>query len=241
MKNPKLKIPSPPRLVVHGGAGCGKSRLIEVMSQWAEYILRTNNNKDPSHPFVLRTAPTGSAAHNIDGLTFHSAFNFPFGNSFSNLGDNQRKVMRNSLQNLTLLIVDEMSMVKSDLLYQLHNRLWENTQNSDFFGGISVVLCGDLMQLRPIQANWIFDDPRGADFKQSHDIQPLWELFKPIELRFNHRQGNDKTYADLLNRVRCGNFTKSDIEVLKSRVTDTYPSDAVYVFGKRKFGIKGET
>ena len=232
--NPKLRRPCPPLLIVHGGAGCGKSKLVHDMSQWAEHILRTNNNKDPSRPFVVRTAPTGTAAYNIDGLTFHSAFGFPFGNTFNNLGDRQRELMRASLQNLTLLIIDEMSMVKSDLLYQLHLRLCEIKQNTSYFGGVGVVLCGDLMQLRPIKANWIFDEPRGEDFKESHQVQSLWDLFKTVELRHNHRQGSDRKYADLLNRVRVGKMTKADLNLLRSRVTDKFPSNGVYIFGKRK-------
>ena len=234
MGNPKLKRPSPPRLIVHGGAGCGKSKLVQDMSQWAEHILRTNDNKDPSRPFVVRAAPTGTAAYNIDGLTFHSAFNFPFGNSFINLGDAQRKLMQDSLQNLTLLIIDEMSMVKSDLIYQLHLRLCEIKQNSSHFGGVAVVLCGDLMQLRPIKANWIFDEPRGEDFKDSYELQSLWELFKPVELKHNHRQGNDRIYADLLNRVRVGKMTRADLNILRSRLTKKFPPNAVYIFGKRR-------
>ena len=76
-KNPK---PRPPLLKVHGGAGCGKSKLINDIAQWSEYWLRTSSDRHPDHPYVVKVAPTGKAASLIGGLTLHSAFNFNFGN-----------------------------------------------------------------------------------------------------------------------------------------------------------------
>lgn len=117
--------PRPPLLKLHGGAGCGKSKLIHDISEWAEYLLRTISDRHPDHPYVVKVAPTGKAASLIGGLTLHSAFNFSFGNEFSSLSDSTREAMRSTLSELTILIVDEMSMLKSDMLYQLHLRLQE--------------------------------------------------------------------------------------------------------------------
>ena len=115
--------PKPPLLKVHGGAGCGKSKLIHVISEWAEYCLRTSSDRHPDHPYVVKVAPTGKAASLIGGLTLHSAFNFSFGNEYSSLSDSMREAMRSTLSELTILIVDEMSMLKSDMLYHIHLRL----------------------------------------------------------------------------------------------------------------------
>ncbi len=142
--------------------------------------------------------------------------------------------MRNDLSQLQVVIIDEMSMVKSDLLYQLHKRLQEIKQNNDDFGGISVLLFGDLMQLQPVRANWIFEAPKDPKFSRSHAIRSLWSLFVPVELKENHRQGNDAHYAQLLNRVRFGKHTEQDIATLKSRLNIEPQTNALYVFGTRK-------
>merc|ERR1711894_651827 len=79
MKTTKRKNPhpTPPLLLVHGGAGTGKSHLINVMSQALERVLRKGGD-DPNNPYILRTAFTGSAAKLINGQTIHSVFNFAF-------------------------------------------------------------------------------------------------------------------------------------------------------------------
>ena len=82
-------------------------------------------------------------------------------------------------------------------------------------------------------ANWIFDSPQNRQFRASHAIKSLWEQFQAIELKTNHRQGEDKAYGDLLNRVRVGAQTDEDLELLKSRLTDKFPNEALYVYGKR--------
>ena len=79
----------PPLLIVQGGAGAGKSRLIKTMAQWFEKELRQSGD-DPAKPYILITAFTGTAAANVDGMTLHSAFNFNFGNEFLSLGDKAR-------------------------------------------------------------------------------------------------------------------------------------------------------
>ena len=232
--NPVNKMPKPANIVMHGGAGTGKSKVIDDISSWSEFWLRVDINRDPSHPQVIKVAPTGRAAKVIKGLTIHSAFGMNFGNKHMSLGDTIRDIRRTQLTHLRIVIIDEMSMVKADMLYQLDLRLQEVMQSDEVFGGVSVLLSGDLMQLKPVQAKWIFEEPAGKDFKIFHSSNPLWEQFQAIELVQNHRQGEDKIYADILNRMRVGENTEEDFRVLSSRVNSEDPADAWFFFGWRK-------
>ena len=232
IENPKVPFPKPPLLKVHGGAGTGKSKVINDVSTWAEFWQRYEGNRDPSHPHVVKCAPTGKAALVIEGLTIHKAFGFCFGDTHYAMSDERRKDVRAQLSELKIVVLDEMSMIKSDQLYQLHMRLVEITQNEENFGGISVLLCGDLMQLKPI-GKWIFDQPKSSEYWDFHAISPLWDAFEPHELITNHRQGDDKAYAELLNRLRVGLHTEEDIRLLKSRVVAKEPDDAIVVYGHR--------
>ena len=225
--------PKPPLLKLHGGAGSGKSKLINDISSWTEYWMSVYNDKDPDCPSVVKAAFTGKASGNIKGATLHSAFRLPFGNSHFAMPDNLRQTLWKQLANLTLVIIDEMSMVKADMLYQLSLRLQEITQCNNDFGGVSVALCGDLMQLQPVFARWIFDEPASPEFAASYDLHSLWDQFQAIELLKNHRQGNDKDFGDLLNRLRVGEQTEEDIKILKKRITKKFPDDAFFIYGKR--------
>ena len=247
--------PIPPLIKVHGGAGCGKSFLINRITEVFEYWYAFGN-REPDKPTVLKLAPTGKSAKVIGGHTLHTGLGIGFGNSHFSLSDERREAIRNQLSDLKLVIIDEMSMVKSDILYQLFLRLQEIKQSKMDFGGVAVLLFGDLLQLKPIKAKWIFESPRGTAFKLSHSIQSLWELFEPYELTFNHRQGEDKEYGNLLNRLRwLPPFTKEekkkfkylsaeertkrdhrlseeDKQLLASRLTNEKPENAIYIFGK---------
>ena len=71
--------------VIQGGAGCGKSKLINDISSHAHKILMTDDNRNIEHPLVIKLAPTGKAASIIGGLTYHSAFDLKFGNEHTQL------------------------------------------------------------------------------------------------------------------------------------------------------------
>ena len=149
--------------------------------------------------------------------TITSAFNLPFGNELKSLGDKVRDNKRTVLQNLCFIIIDEFSMVKSDMLYQIDFRLREIMQKNLPFGGVSVILEGDILQLPPVMANFIFEKPRAIQSETLYTFSPLWERFEVIFLTHNHRQAEDKAYADLLNRVRCGEVSDNDLQLLSSR------------------------
>ena len=106
-------------LFLLGGAGTGKSTVIAVLTEWLERILRKSGD-DPNHPYIVKTCFTGAAASIISGQTLHSAFKFPFGNwneSYSNQEKDKRRTM---LQNLRVVIIDEISMVKSGSLFKYY-------------------------------------------------------------------------------------------------------------------------
>ena len=212
---------APPLMVIHGGAGTGKSTLINNISLWVQKLL-TKAGDDTDCPYLLRLAPTGMAASNIEGQTLHTALKFKFGNKYESLSDKTRDALRDSCQNVQVIIIDEFSMMKSDQLYHLHLRLQEIKQNDKVFGGVSVLLLGDLMQLKPIYGDYIFQPPRNKNLRDVHVIFQLWEHFDVYVLEQNHRQGEDKVYAEVLNRIRFkgkeDDMSEEDMALLKSRI-----------------------
>ena len=112
----------PPLMIVQGGAGTGKTRLIDVLTQQVERIMRKPGD-NPSHPYILKLAYTGTAAANIKGQTLHSAFSFNFGNTYLSLNDKARDEKRTILQNLIYLVIDEYSFIDADMLHKLDLRM----------------------------------------------------------------------------------------------------------------------
>ena len=135
------RIIEAPLLIVHGGAGTGKSMLINVVSLWVQKLLTTSGD-DPCSPYLIRAAPTGMAASNIDGQTLHTAFKFKFGNDFHSLSDKNRDVLRDQFKNVEVIVIDEFSMMKSCQLYHLHLRLCDLKQNDRVMGGLCIILFG---------------------------------------------------------------------------------------------------
>ena len=232
-KSRKFSPPVPPLLAIQGGAGSGKSHMIDLLAQWIEFTLRSSGDH-PNHPFVIKCAFAGTAAAKIGGQTITSAFNIGFGNKFQSLPDKTRDLKRGLLSNLSMLIIDEYSMVKSDMLYQLDLRLKELKQQPDIpFGNVSVFLVGDLLQLSPVKGRYLFQSPVNEAFDIYHSIAPLWKSFDPIVLRENHRQGEDKMFADILNRIARGIQTKEDLDLLSHKIVSKdspLPDDALYIF-----------
>ena len=202
-----------------GGAGAGKSTVIECLSQWVHRIL-IKAGDDQNSPYVLKAGTTGAASTLIEGSTVHSSLGFDFSSKHTSLNDKKRELKREQLKNLKVLIIDEFSMMKADILYRIHLRLREVTQVNKDFGGVAVFLFGDPAQLEPILGSYIFDAPNCQDYKLAYGdgTDSLWRSFAVINLQENHRQGEDKIYADMLNRIRMGRQTAEDIKILKTRV-----------------------
>ena len=125
-------------------------------------------------------------------------------------------------------------MIKADMLYQIHLRLGELLEKpKQPFGGCAVILFGDILQLKPVMGKYIFDLPRSSDYHAYFNIDSLWNTFNVVQLLTNHRQGEDHTYAELLNRVRTGSQNANDYKLLQERVRPLnhpdIPKDALFV------------
>ena len=228
----------PPLLMIHGGAGAGKSAVINVMAPWMQKILQQEGDSIEC-PCVIKAAFTGTAAANVDGQTLHGSFGFSFDNKHYSLTDKTRDKKRAAMKNLRIVIIDEISMVKVDMLYQLDLRLQEITEKVGIpFGGLSIIVLGDMLQLKPCMGRYISEEPLNKEFRATHALAPRWEMFSSVILEQNHRQGKDKPYAELLNRIRIGEYTQEDIDLLKTRVRPKNHPDlksaSLFILCKRK-------
>ena len=101
-RNSFTKPPEPKFLMVHGGAGAGKSTVINVLCQWLQIFLQKEGD-NTDFPLVLKVAPTGTAASNIEGQTLHTAFSFSYDGRPYSLGDKARDQRREILKNLKMV------------------------------------------------------------------------------------------------------------------------------------------
>ena len=92
--------------MVHGGAGAGKSTLIQILAQWMQKIVQ-NEGDDIGCPHIVKTSFTGIAASNIEGQTLHTSFGFSFDNKHYSLSDKTRDQKKALLKNLKVIIIDE--------------------------------------------------------------------------------------------------------------------------------------
>ena len=163
---------------------------------------------------------------------------FPINHGFKTylpLNNDRLNTLRVQYRNISVVFIDELSMVGSGMLNYVNLRLQQIKGNHRLFGGVSVILIGDLCQLKPVLDSWIFEDLVG-------DYGPLatniWrELFKVHTLTEIMRQKDDKHFAELLNRLRKGNQTCADIHELKKRICNPadpdYPHGAPHLFATR--------
>jgi ATP-dependent DNA helicase PIF1 len=209
------------RLFVSGCGGTGKSFLIHTIEMWmhANAAAKTNNVS------VSVSAPTGLAAYNVGGVTIHRLLMLPIEHGVSaryqRLSADSLSVLRTALDGLQLLIIDEISMVSSLLLTYIHLRLCEITGHEQLFGGIHILILGDLLQLPPVKGNAPFVQLKADEIRtnlESIGSVNLWGSFDYDELTVNVRQSSDSVYSDLLSRVRIGDLTTADIQLLQSRI-----------------------
>jgi len=198
-------------LFITGGAGTGKS-----------YTLQRLRKK---YPNSIVCAPTGVAALNIGGTTIHKAFGIPvFDNLYrsieAKLFMKVRKEIREKLQCVDIIFIDEISMVRADILDFIDKRLRYIKGCSDPFGGIQVICFGDPFQLPPV-TNGSYGETRIWFFEAD-----AWKKaeFKIIELNKVYRQ-NDQAFVDILHRIRIGKPTVEDFQILNSLVTSEIDYD----------------
>lgn len=198
-----------------GKAGTGKSSFIKR-------IIKTIPKN-----FVI-VAPTGIAAINIGGVTIHSFFQFPLrpilpdddGIKLFRKESEKRKV----ISDMDVLIIDEISMVRADLIDGIDYSLRQNGGNPCLpFGGKQVVFVGDIFQLEPIALKNSGEYGIISDIYESHyfykaKVFDRIKLFT-VELTKVYRQ-NDPLFINLLDKVRINKISQSDIDKFNDRVID---------------------
>ena len=148
----------PLHMFISGVGGTGKSFLIKAIRALVSEIW---HDKTESLLCAV-TAPTGLAAFNVGGVTIHRLLQLPIEHEgwaagYWRLGKDSLKVMRRSLSQLRLLIIDEVSMLSNLNLAYVHLRLDEIFGRDQWFGGVNVLFVGDILQLPPVNGAPVFD------------------------------------------------------------------------------------
>ena len=201
-----------------GKAGTGKTT-----------FLRSVVEKSQKRLVVV--APTGVAAINARGVTIHSFFQLPFSPYIPNTivkGEyGVSKEKRNIIRTLDLLIIDEISMVRSDLLDAIDSVLRRFKNPMKPFGGVQLLMMGDLQQLTPVvteeDAGMLKSHYSTPYFFGSHALSQI--PYVTIELKHVYRQ-QDVGFLHLLNHVREGRPTAEDMQQLNARFHPDFRSDA---------------
>lgn len=205
-----------PVIFLTGGAGTGKSTFIKWL--WREYRGE-----------VLLGAPTAMAAINVGGRTLHSMFQLP---PAWIVKQDIKQGKKREIKKAKLLIIDEISMVTANLLDGISAYLRLNRGIDKPFGGLTVVMVGDLFQLPPViseKTRDLFEQVYGSPkFYNARSLKTT--DYCAIELTHTYRQ-TQQDFVQLLCNIREGHDLASSIDVLNQRclITRTPPQGAVWL------------
>ncbi|MBL0050874.1 MAG: AAA family ATPase [Bacteroidetes bacterium] len=217
-----------------GKAGSGKTTLLKHIANKA------------LKKFVI-VAPTGVAAINAGGVTIHSMFNLPLTSFIPsddvvdlNIITNRRGLLshmrysrekRAVLQELELLIIDEVSMVRSDILDAIDFLMRTVRRNNEPFGGVQVMLIGDMHQLPPVTRDHEWALLRNYYQSPYFFDSLVWKLMDAVQIELTkiYRQ-QDRTFLQILNNIRNKDLQEDDFHELEKRYKPDYkPTDEGYV------------
>ena len=206
-------------LFLTGKAGTGKTTFLKRL-------------KEESPKRMVVVAPTGVAAINAGGVTIHSFFQIPFGpylpgqKSLSKEVSKLRKEKLNIMRTLDLLVIDEISMVRADLLDCVDDVLRRVRRSSSPFGGVQLLMIGDTQQLTPV----VKDD----EWAMLHDVYDTPYFFSSralrgtnfacVELKQVFRQ-EDEAFVALLNKIRDNQVDDKTLAELNKRYLPHFNPD----------------
>jgi hypothetical protein len=203
-------------LFITGKAGTGKTTFLHQIKK--ESLKR-----------MVIVAPTGVAAINAKGVTIHSFFQMPFGPILPNQIQNNQQQRRFSktkidiIKSLDLVIIDEISMVRADLLDGIDQVMRRYKNRNKVFGGAQILMIGDLQQLAPVVK------PNEWSLLQSHYETVYFFSAKAfqeanvvsIELKHIYRQKNEN-FITILNEIRNDTLSEKSAKILNERYNPTF-------------------
>ena len=222
LTNPKLHLAdnfikyTHKNIFLTGKAGTGKTTFL--------HNLRQNSPKR-----MIVTAPTGVAAINAKGSTLHSFFQLPFGPIVPGAERNNSRISkistekRNIIRSLELLVIDEISMVRADVLDAVDEMLRRMRGSREPFGGVQLLMIGDLQQLAPIARpdEWelLQNHYDSVYFFSSNALKKSGYI--SIELNHIYRQSDEK-FIQVLNEVRDNKLTAQSVQILNERYVSNF-------------------
>ena len=221
-KNPELELAlnfiekTDRNLFITGKAGTGKTTFLHQI-------------KNESLKRMVIVAPTGVAAINAKGVTIHSFFQMPFGPILPNqtqTNNQQRRFSKTKIdiiKSLDLVIIDEISMVRADLLDGIDQVMRRYKNRNKVFGGAQVLMIGDLQQLAPVvkpnEWSLLRNYYETVYFFSSKAYQEANVV--SIELKHIYRQKNED-FITILNEIRNDNLSEKSAKILNERYNPTF-------------------
>lgn len=204
-------------LFITGRAGTGKSTLLQLF-------------RNATRKKVVVLAPTGVAALNVRGQTIHSFFGFP--PRLISPREISKRKDRRLYRNMDVLVIDEISMVRADMLDNIDFFLRLNRDSPLPFGGVQVVFFGDMFQLPPVVATdfelEVFSTTYESAFFFSAQIFRQGFELEMLELRKVYRQEN-RHFLRLLDAIRLNHADQDDLDELNERYEPDFDSEELYI------------
>ena len=226
----------PFHIFLTGGAGVGKSVLLRCLVQALMRWYDSQPGAELDHSKVLVMAYTGTAAFNVGGNTIHGTMRFSLGTGSGptpQLDSQRLQSMRTQFLKMQVVVIDEISLVNSNIMGHIDSRL--RTVMGCLhtpFGGLSLLVVGDLFQLPPVGGKWIFQSPSTG---VGGLAEGTWGLFTMYELKDIMRQKH-KDFAERVNRLRdwdvCAPTKQADEEWWnnKARTSNSPPPGTPHLF-----------